>query len=70
MKKATLIGMIGAMTIAFLSAFNMLTNILELSYVISIYKVTNVIGLAGWICIVYFFVTLYKNKNKHERRCH
>ncbi len=62
MKKATLIGMIGAMTIAFLNAFNMLTNILELSYVISIYKVTNVIGLAGWICIVYFFVTLYKKQ--------
>lgn len=64
MKKATLIGMIGAMTIAFLSAFNMLTNILELSYVISIYKVTNVIGLAGWICIVYFFVTLYNSSLK------
>ena len=62
MKKATLFGMIGAIIIVLLQVFWTIENLFEISIDIIVYKISNFVGLIGWLLIGYFFVELYRKQ--------
>ena len=55
MKKATLCGLIGAIMICLLQVFWAISNFVEIVFDISVAKITNAVGVIGWLLIGYFF---------------
>ncbi len=64
MKRATLIGLIGAVIPLFTSCFYTLSNMLHLYEVLGsgVYVVGNLLSIMSHVCIIYFFVQLYKRQ--------
>jgi|GEM_PF-5749531 len=70
MKTPTLLGAIGAILVAFTQIFFFILNLLlssgsidYMDYPTSLTYVINFIGIAGWILIIIFFVSLYKKQH-------
>ena len=62
MKKATLVGLVGVIIITLLQVFYLIRNLTEDYSIPAEYIIQNIIGLAGWCGISYFFIELYKRQ--------
>ncbi|MBQ8968756.1 MAG: hypothetical protein IJ064_03355 [Bacteroidaceae bacterium] len=63
MKKATLMGLVGSIIILLIQVYYFIGSFSVIQYGGGIvHVVTNLLGIAAWCCIAYFFFTLYKKQ--------